>query len=124
MTWLPKVGEPLPRAAEAIGIRAKLANYSLNLSHEDGGPKARGFKLILGITLDDLEYLAKSIEFKVLTAPVESVRPNTPHGVNRIVVVPVQGLDEKSARIVDVRTAWELADRSAPPRLVSAFPRP
>jgi hypothetical protein len=124
MTWPPKVGEPLPRATEVIGIRAKLADYSLNLNHTDGGPKARGFKLILGITLVDLEHLARSIEFEVPTAPIESVRPNPPHGVNCIVVVPVQGLGEKSARIVNVRTAWEIADHGAPPRLVSAFPRP
>jgi hypothetical protein len=94
------------------------------MRHEDGGPKARGFKLILGITLDDLDYLAHSIEVEILTAPIESVRVNPPHGVNCIVVVPILGLHEKSTRIVNVRTAWEIAKQCAPPRLVSAFPRP
>jgi hypothetical protein len=32
----------LPRAAEALGVREKLADYSLEVTHEDGGPKARG----------------------------------------------------------------------------------
>ena len=124
MTWPPKVGEPLPRADEAFGVHEKLAGYSLNVTHEDGGPKARGFRSILGITLDDLDYLAHSIEVGVLATPVGSVRANPPHGANCIVVIPVRGLGEKSARIVDVRTVWEIAKQGARPRLVSAFPRP
>jgi hypothetical protein len=49
------VGELLPRGAEAVGVRHKLATYSLNSAHEDGGPKARGFKRILGIAIDDID---------------------------------------------------------------------
>jgi hypothetical protein len=124
MTWPPRVGELLPRAREAFDVQKKLAGYSLNMSHEHGGPKALGFKLILGITLDDLDYLARSIEAGIVFAPIESVRFNPPHGVNCSVVVPVRGLHEKSMRIVDVRTVWELVRQDAPPRLVSAFPRP
>lgn len=105
-------------------MRKKLAGYSLNVGHEHGGPKALGFRLILGITVDDLEHLAHSIEIGILSTRVGSVRANPPHGINCIVVVPVQGLNEKSARIVDVRTVWEIADQGAQPRLVSAFPRP
>jgi hypothetical protein len=105
-------------------LRRKLSDYSLNLRHRDGGPKARGFQAILGITLDDLGYLAQSIEIGILTAQIESVRANPPHGCNCIVVVPVRGLHDKSGRIVNVRTAWEIAELGAPPRLVSAFPRP
>jgi hypothetical protein len=54
MTWPPRAGELLPNAGEAFGVREKLAGYSLNVSHEHGGPKALGFKLILGILRDDL----------------------------------------------------------------------
>jgi hypothetical protein len=39
-----------PRAEDAFGIQEKLAGYSLNPHHEDGGPKARSFGRILGIT--------------------------------------------------------------------------
>jgi hypothetical protein len=120
----PRAGELLPRAREAFGVRKKLAGYSLNMSNEGGRPKAQGFKQILGITLDDLDYLAASIKTGVITAPVESVRANPPHGINCIVVVPIRGLNEKSARIIDVRTVWEIAGPGTPPRLVSAFPRP
>lgn len=124
MTWPPKAGELLPRAGDAFGVRKKLASYSLNMSHEFGGPKALGFRLILGITLDDLDYLAHAIKVGILTAPIESVRINPPHGINCIVVLLVRGLHEKSTRLVEVRTAWEIANFSARPRLVSAFPRP
>jgi hypothetical protein len=62
MAWPPKVGQVLPRAENAFGVREKLADYSLNRDHKDGGPKARGFELILGITISDLEHLAQAIE--------------------------------------------------------------
>ncbi len=51
MGWPPKAGEALPQVAEALGVREKLSDYSLNVTHEDGGPKARGFERILGITI-------------------------------------------------------------------------
>jgi len=43
------LGELLPRGAEAVGVRHKLATYVLNRGHRDGGPKARGFERLLGI---------------------------------------------------------------------------
>ncbi len=67
MTWPPRIGEPLPRAADAIGVRRKLADYSLDVTHEYGGPKARGFSLILGVTIDDLDYLEAAIRDGILS---------------------------------------------------------
>jgi hypothetical protein len=89
-----------------------------------GGPKARGFGLILGITMADVDYLERALRNGILTAPVGEIRDNAPYGINCMVAVPVQGLREKSKRIVDVRTVWEIAFVEAPPRLVSAFPKP
>lgn len=124
MAWPPRVGEPLPGAAEVLGVRSKLVGYSLNATHEDGGPKARGFKTILGITIDDVDHLERAIRVGVLTAPVSEVRVNPPHGVNCAVDMPVYGVSDKSSRNVDVRTVWEITGRGVRPRLVSAFPRP
>jgi mannose-6-phosphate isomerase-like protein (cupin superfamily) len=56
MSWPPKVGEMLPQAAQAIGVREKLATYTLDAEHEVAGPKARAFALILGITLKDIDH--------------------------------------------------------------------
>lgn len=106
--WPPKVGDPLPRAAEAIGVRRKLAGYSLNLAHESGGPKARGFELILGITIRDVDYLEGAIQTGALLVAVSAVRDRSPYGFVCEMRVPVRGLGAKSKRMVTVRTAWIL----------------
>jgi hypothetical protein len=118
----PKVGEPLPRAAEAFGVRYKLETYSLDVAHEEGGPKARGFERILGITIEDIDYLEGAIYTSVLLAPVSEVRDNAPWGIKCVVIIPVRGRGEKSGRLLDVITSWEIRDTGAPPRLVTAFP--
>ena len=121
--WLPRIGKPLPRAAEAIGVREKLAGYSLDANHEHGGPKARGFELVLGITLGDVDYLELEIRTGILMMPVSAVRDNTPWGIKCVVEVPVRGLGEKRRRSAGVRTVWAYDGPGAPPRLVSAFLR-
>jgi hypothetical protein len=122
--WPPRAGELLPRAANAFGVRYKLATYSLDVTHKDGGPKARGFARILGITLDDIDYLAATIEAGVLEIPISEVRENPPWGMSCVVMVPTRGRGQKNGRVVNVRTVWELASSDAPPRLANAYLRP
>jgi hypothetical protein len=86
----PNVGELLPRAAEAFGVRYKLATYSLDIAHEKGGPKARGFELILGITIEAIDYLEAQIMARILDTPVSEVRDNLPHGINNVVDIQVR----------------------------------
>lgn len=121
MDWPPKVGDPLSRGAEAVGVRRKLATYSLDLAHRRGGPKARRFEQLLGITIRDVDYLEGAILTGILVVPVGAVRDNPPWGVNCVVDVPVRGRGESSGRAIKVRTAWELIDADAAPRLVTAF---
>ena len=123
MHWPPQIGAPLPRAGEAIGVREKLAGYSLDPNHWKGGPKARGFELILGITLNEIEHLASAIEAGVLDIAVSDVRDNSPYGFTCEVLVPVGGLGARSSRVIVVTTAWELTDARAFPRLVNAYIR-
>ena len=120
----PKAGEPLPRAAEAIGVRDKLLRYSLDLNNEIGKPKARGFERILGITIEDVDYLESEIRAGILTLPASTVRDNPPWGLKCVVDLPVHGLREKRGRVINVRTVWELAGSDAPPRLVNAYLKP
>jgi hypothetical protein len=120
----PVVGELLPRAAEAFGVRYKLTTYSLDPTNDAGAPKAQGFKMILGITLDAIDYLEGAIHTGILLAPVNAVRDNQPWGMNCTVVVPVRGLGEKSERVVNMRTVWLLAGSAHPPRLVNAYLKP
>jgi hypothetical protein len=124
MSWQPRVGEPLPGAAGAVGIRKKLTDYSLNLAHERGGPKALGFQRILGITLNDAEYLETEIRAGILIEPVKGVRPAIPTGFNCLVEVPVRGLGPRYNRLVAVRTAWLLKEPGAAPRMTTAFLKP
>ncbi len=121
--WPPQVGQLLPRAAEAVGMRIKLAAYSLDLNHKRGGPKAEGFKRILGITIEDIDYLEDAIWAAILEVPVSEVRPNPPHGINCVVDFDLRGLHDKSDRVAKIRTAWELTGPGDPPRLVTAFPK-
>lgn len=124
MYWPPRVGEPLPRAAEAIGVRRKLIAYSLNPNNEAGGAKAQGFEMILGITYENLEYLEGAIQTGIMAVKVEAVRENPPHGINCVVAVPVRGLSDKNSRMVYVRTVWSLGGEGERPRMATAFPRP
>lgn len=123
MAWPPKVGESLPQAAEAVGVRRKLSAYSLDTAHQVGGPKARGFELILGITIRDIGYLEGAIQTGILVVAVSRMRDGAVGGINCVVDVPVRGRGEKSGRTVEVRTAWELTDVDAAPRLVAAYVR-
>jgi hypothetical protein len=121
MRWSPKFGDPLPRAAEAVGVRRKLVDYSLDSSHKDGGPKARGFERILGITIRDVSYLEGAIQTGAMLVPIGGVRIRAPYGVHCEVRVPVRGLGAKTGRVIEVTTAWELAGPEAEPRLVTAY---
>jgi hypothetical protein len=121
MSWPPKIGEPVPRADEAFGVREKLADYCLNPDHDDGGPKAEGFRRILGIEPADVEYLMSSLLAGLRDQRVSEVRENGPFGVLCEVLMPVSGLRERADRVFDVVTSWEIRDQASPPRLVTAY---
>jgi hypothetical protein len=123
-SWPPRVGESLPRGGAAVGLRRKLATYSLDATHEDGGPKAKGFERILAIAIEDIDYLEGAIQTGILIVPISSVRDSPPWGVSCVVVVPVRGLGERSGRVVDVRTVWLLTGADHRPRMTTAFLRP
>ncbi len=120
----PAVGELLPRGAEAFGVRAKLETYSLDLTHKDGGPKAHGFKRILGITIEDVDYIEGAIHTGILLVPVSEVRENPPWGLKCVVDLSMRGRREKRGRVANVRTVWEIAGWGVPPRLVNAYCKP
>jgi hypothetical protein len=120
----PAVGALLPHGAQVTGVRHKLETYVLDIAHKDGGPKALGFKLILGVTIDAIDYLEAQIVAGVLRTPINEIRDNAPYGVNCVVDIPVPGIGAKADRLVEVRTIWEIKDAATPPRLVTAYPKP
>ncbi len=105
-------------------MRQKLLDYSQELGHETGGPKALGFMRILGVTKDDVDYVEQSIRIGILNTPISSIRPNPPFGVNCVVEFSIRGLRDKRLRVANLRTTWLLVDASAYPRLLTAFSRP
>jgi hypothetical protein len=86
----------LPGAETAVGTRHKLAEYSLNTFHPEGGPKARGFALILGITIEDVDYLEDEIRAGILMAPIKAVDENHPYGFKCVIDFPFEALAARS----------------------------
>ena len=121
MHWPPQTGELIPNAGEAYGISERLTTYALNLSHRDGRHKARVFRAVLGIAAADVEYLATALREGLATTPVRSARPNPPHGWMCSVWITVRSLGHRADQTAVVRTAWELEDEDAGPRLVTAY---
>ena len=120
MWWAPRLGEPLPRGAEAVGVHHKLETYSLVVSHERGGDKARVFATALGITRRDVDHLAAEILRGLMRQPVTSVEM-TPWGLSCRVRIPVRGVGIHDERVVPVSTGWELRYVGDRPRLVNAY---
>jgi hypothetical protein len=114
MAWPPRPGELLPRPEGAYEIREKLATYSLDPSHERGGPKARGFALILGITINSIDYLEAHIRVGIQRYPITVVVDNRPHGWSCVVEFPIRGVGRYSQREASLRTIWELAAPTVP----------
>ena len=124
MDWPPQVGRPLPRAADALGVLEKLEGYSLNSDHVEGGPKANGFAVILGITADAAPYLEAQIRAAIKTSPVSAIRVNPPHGINCVVEFPIRGIGSRRERVISLRTIWLTVGPGTPPRLITALLKP
>jgi filamentous hemagglutinin len=120
MWWSPRLGEPLPRGAEAVGVHHKLETYSLVPDHPKGGHKAYVFERALGITPEAVDHLAAEIMRGLATQPVTRVWM-TPHGLNCQILVPARGVGIHHERVVTVTTGWELRYVGDRPRLVSAY---
>jgi hypothetical protein len=121
MSWPPTIGEPLPRAQDAHGVLDKLRGYSLNLEHSEGSHKARVFRSVLGITLDDADHLADQLCAGIRETPVSEVRDNPPYGVLCEVPVSVAGVRGLASRSAVITTSWEYRSAEDTPRLVSAY---
>jgi len=78
----------------------KLANYSLNSDHPEGGPKAVWFRKALGFTLENPHEFAVQIKFDAATA-IETVL--TPHGQKYNQIISIQGANGK---IIPVKFGW------------------
>ena len=107
----------LPQADRAVVPREKLEGYLLNLGHEVGRHKARVFAAALGIHRGDWEYLRDRITEGIVAAPVSAGR-ETPWGRLYEAVIPVEGLNGETRRVM---TVWLVASTGEPPRFVTGY---
>lgn len=108
---------PLPHGDLAQVSAAKLRDYVLNPTHPQGGPKARVFAAVLGITATDWQYLRHQLLTGVRTAPAQ-LRDTTSWGDLYDVALDVTG---PTGRVHRVRTGWIIRTGEHRPQLVTAY---
>lgn len=118
---LPPVGEPLPASRRGVWDTREAGWLSLDKSHTDGGPKAKGFETILGIAIEDIDYLDRAA---ILLTPVSASYMRPPYGVHCEVRVPIGGLGDNGDRTVEAITGWEYAEPGDPLRMTTAYLKP
>jgi hypothetical protein len=106
----------LPNAKRAVVDIAKLRAYSLNPTPDVGKHKARVFRAVLGLTIDDAEWLRE----RVLEATVEGeamAGPSSIFGQKHILDFSLTC----GARSAKIRTAWIIEYGTDFPRLTSCY---
>ena len=99
-----------------VSVNDKLSRYLLDESHPIGKHKAEWFKQALGFTKDNMDDLAKQIDFDPLKAfPTEL----TEYGQKYNQIIKIIGANGKE---IDVMFVW-IKKNDGIPCLVTAFPR-
>ena len=111
--WPPRVGGPLPRAADAYAASEKLAWI---LSKDGHG---REWARVLRIGEHDTQRFWGAILQAVLDAPIYKVNDRGPHGIG----CAIQTALTFGARTAKARIAWHYKHAGDAPRLVTAYPR-
>ena len=104
----------LPNAEQAIVDIAKLRDYSLNATHEEGKHKARVFAAALELDATDADWLRAELLDAVARYDCEMGR-TTPHGQRYILDFPLTN----GTRQARVRSVWNVRPRENAPRLVT-----
>lgn len=91
-------------------MREKLLNYSLQMEHEVGGPKANGFTRILGITSESIDHLEAEVREGIRCNRITAVVDNQPYGWKCVVEIPIRRVGRYSERRVNLRTvgSWQI----------------
>lgn len=108
----------LPNGDRAIISIEKLTGYCLNFNHSKGKHKARVFKAILNITIDNVDQLYTLIQQAAIEGEIIQ-QDQTPQGQIFKVDWEIPNTDRRQ-----LRTTWEIATDSDRPRLITAFIKP
>ena len=106
----------LPNAEEAIVEIAKLRDYSLDATHEEGKHKARVFAAALGIGASDADWLRGKLIEAALRCECALGR-NTPFGQRYALDFPLT----KGRQKARVRSVWNVRPGETVPRLVTCY---
>jgi hypothetical protein len=106
----------LPNAEHAIVEIAKLRDYSLDASHEEGKHKARVFAAALGLGGDDADWLRESLLDAALRHECVLGR-NTSFGQRYVLDFPLT----HAGRTALVRSVWNVRPGESFPRLITCY---
>ncbi|MBI2849382.1 MAG: hypothetical protein HYX88_04555 [Chloroflexi bacterium] len=107
----------LPKAAQAQVDPEKITDYLLSVRHPDGRPKAEFFTKF-GFRRQEWQVLRAALRTHGATQRVANV-VQSPYGIRYI----IEGrLETPDGRNPMVRTVWIVANESAVPRLITAYP--
>ena len=95
----------------------KVGSYLLNITHPDGGPKARFF-LGHGFCLEDLQPFAIALAAHGFAGWPGVVKPGY-KGNKHVVSGPIS---TPNGTTPDIVTVWELKDGEQTARLITAYP--
>lgn len=110
--WPPKIGDPLPRAAEVWYEQVKLEDWIL--AERGHGPD---WQRVFGVGLSDSERVWQVIAAAAQGARIATVRDRGAEGIVCGVEVELT-IGERTA---SVTVSWHYATRQAAPRLVTAY---
>jgi Domain of unknown function (DUF6883) len=115
MTWPPRIGEPLPRAAEAWCSEGKWVDWIL-AERGHGSEWSRVFH----VRPDRWERVWEALATAAIGALIQTIRGTAPGGITCGVAIELT----IEGRTATVTSAWHYEQEGAAPRLVSAYPKP
>jgi hypothetical protein len=97
---------------------SKIVNYLLDLSSEDGHPKAKFF-MNGGFSRERPEELTQALQRHFLANPPTTKKPDNFGGVRITIDAPLPVPDGRAPM---VRTVWKLDEGETVPRFITAYP--
>ena len=109
--------ESIPNAENAVVDIRKLRDYCLNLDHRTGKHKARLFKSILGMVVEDAPKLRQILLEAVKTYPAKIGEKDT-FGQRYTLDFGLEWQDKSAI----IRSGWIIESNYTIPRLISCYP--
>lgn len=109
----------LPNYEAATVPQAKITEYLLSLTHEDGRSKAKFF-MSFGFAIDDWDRLAEALQTHATEHEVSNTEPS-PFGTRYVIEGIISTPDGRTPYI---RAVWFVETDEDRPRFVTAYPVP